>query len=214
MSETQYTLILEQTVYTKAQLADSGLLDKPQIALAGRSNVGKSSLINALSGRKQLAKVSSTPGKTASINFYRVEPGGFYLVDLPGYGYAQRSKTERQKWAELINDYLRGCPSIISLGVLLDCRLEPQNADLELIAFARSLGLPLLPLLTKADKCSQKERGARQRQWQALLAGQKPLVSSAVGPASGRIGISRLWEEIVALAGNTEPDSDAPPDEG
>lgn len=209
MSEMQYTLILEQTVYTKAQLFESGLLDKPQIALAGRSNVGKSSLINALSGRKQLAKVSSTPGKTASINFYHVEQGDFYLVDLPGYGYAQRSKTERQKWAELINDYLTGSPSLLALGVLLDCRLEPQNADLDLISFARSLGLPLMPLLTKADKCSQKERSARQKQWQALLAGQKPILTSSTGPASGRIGIARLWEEIFALAASSEKEETA-----
>lgn len=203
MSETQYTLTLEDTIYTKQQLMASPLMRQPQIALAGRSNVGKSSLINALGGRKQLAKVSATPGKTASINFYMVEPGGFYLVDLPGYGYAQRSKTERQKWAELINDYLLQAPNLAALGILLDCRLEPQNADLDLIGYARKLGLPLLPVLTKADKCNQKERMTSQKRWQALLAGQKPLLTSASGPAATRLGIEDLWSAIagsVALA--------------
>lgn len=206
MSEMQYSLFLEQTVYTKEQLLESPFVTSPQIALAGRSNVGKSSLINALSGRRQLAKVSSTPGKTASINFYRVEPGGFFLVDLPGYGYAQRSKTERKKWAELINDYLNSRANILALAVLLDCRLSPQDVDIELISYARSLGLPLLPILTKADKCSQKERAIRQRDWQALLAGEVPQVTSAQGPAQKRIGLDKLWRRINDIFAASTPD--------
>lgn len=196
MSEMQYSLFLEETVYTREQLGASVFIPVPQIALAGRSNVGKSSLINALSGRRQLAKVSATPGKTISINFYRVEPGSFFLVDLPGYGYAQRSKTDRKKWAELIDDYIKSRANLMALAVLLDCRLEPQDVDLELIAYARSLGLPVLPVLTKADKCNQKERSARQKQWKALLAGQNPILTSASGPAQKRIGLDQLWEAI------------------
>ena len=89
------TVILEKTIYTIDQLGEMPL---PQLALAGRSNVGKSSLLNKLTGRKNLAKISSTPGKTRSLNFYRVSPEEFYLVDLPGYGYARCSKTERVSW--------------------------------------------------------------------------------------------------------------------
>lgn len=196
MSEMQYSLFLDATVYTREQLLASPLVSAPQIALAGRSNVGKSSLINALSGRRQLAKVSATPGKTASINFYRVEPGGFYLVDLPGYGYAQRSKSEREQWASLVGDYLSSRANILSLAVLLDSRLAPQEADLELIAYARSLNMPLLPVMTKADKCNQKERSTRQKEWKALLAGEAPTLTSASGPAQKRIGLDKLWNKI------------------
>lgn len=203
MSEMQYSLFLEETVYTREQLGASVFIPVPQIALAGRSNVGKSSLINALSGRRQLAKVSATPGKTISINFYRVEPGSFFLVDLPGYGYAQRSKTDRQKWAALIDDYLKSRANLMALAVLLDCRLEPQDVDLELIGYARSLGLPVLPVLTKADKCNQKERSARQKQWKALLAGQSPILTSASGPAQKRIGLEQLWENINEVVKET-----------
>ena len=97
------TLTLESTVYTLQQLLD---VPEAQVALAGRSNVGKSSLINALAVRKKLAKVSATPGKTRSINFYRVQPHNFFLVDLPGYGYASVAKTERDRWGKLMEDFL------------------------------------------------------------------------------------------------------------
>lgn len=196
MSEMQYSLHLEATIYTRDQLLASPLVAEPQIALAGRSNVGKSSLINALSGRRQLAKVSATPGKTASVNFYRVDPGSFYLVDLPGYGYAQRSKSERKEWAALIDDYLSSRANILALAILLDSRLSPQDADLDLIAYARSLNMPLLPVMTKADKCNQKERSARQKEWKALLAGESPILTSASGPAQKRIGLDKLWNRI------------------
>ena len=113
-----------------------------QIALAGRSNVGKSSLVNALAGRKKLAKVSSTPGKTRSVNFYLVEPLRFYLVDLPGYGYARASHSEREKWAKLLERYLTECASLKALALLLDCRLPPQQLDLNLASFAQVMGCP------------------------------------------------------------------------
>ena len=128
------SLTLETTAYTLDQLL---ALPEAQIALAGRSNVGKSSLINALAGRKKLAKVSATPGKTRSVNFYRVEPYKFYLVDLPGYGYARASHEERRKWAKLLEHYLADCKTLKALALLLDCRLPPQKLELELESFAR-----------------------------------------------------------------------------
>ncbi|MDR2503384.1 MAG: ribosome biogenesis GTP-binding protein YihA/YsxC [Deltaproteobacteria bacterium] len=191
-------LILESTVYTRGQLA-AAIPPGPQAALAGRSNVGKSSLINALAGRKRLAKVSATPGKTCSINFYRAHPEGFHLADLPGYGYARRGKEERRQWDELINAYLRSGADIFALVLLLDCRLDPQKADLDLLAFARMLGLEVLPLLTKADKCTRQERENRRRQWQAMFPGRVPLLVAAGAAAASRFGLEDLWAALRAL---------------
>lgn len=190
----QPTLTLEITAYTLEQIA---VPPCPQTALAGRSNVGKSSLVNALAGRKTLAKISATPGKTRSLNFYRVNPDGFYVVDLPGYGYARCSKQEREKWDMLIRRYLAGCAHLKALVLLLDCRLPPQQLDLRLAAFAREHGIPLLPVLTKADKCTQRERAERQTTWSRLLDGIRPLPVSA----RSRMGMDALWEALRQAAG-------------
>lgn len=189
------TLILETTAYTMDQLM---AVDTPHIALAGRSNVGKSSLVNALAGRKALAKVSSTPGKTRSINYYRVSPGDFYVVDLPGYGYARCSKQEREKWNTLLQRYLGGCDRLKALALLLDCRLPPQAIDRQLADFAKAKGLPILPILTKADKCTQRERAVRQAEWRAIV-GTLPLLTSA----QSKLGIETLWEALYQAAGCT-----------
>lgn len=185
-------LELEKTVYTAAQLART---DIPQVAMAGRSNVGKSSLINALAGRKKLARVSAIPGKTRSINFYMVKPYDFYLVDLPGYGYARASHEERRSWAKILEDYLTGNAALRGLALLLDCRLPPQAIDRDLAAFANSLNLPILPILVKIDKCSQAERQKRQKEWMQIL-GEKPLQASALR----RYGLEDVWRAIARLA--------------
>ncbi|MDE5879276.1 MAG: ribosome biogenesis GTP-binding protein YihA/YsxC [Desulfovibrio sp.] len=186
------TLELETTAYVTGQLPS---VDRPQIALAGRSNVGKSSLINALAGRKKLAKVSAQPGKTRSVNFYRVRPQDFYIVDLPGYGYARASHEERRQWAKTLEAYLSRDRHIRALALLLDCRLPPQKLDMDLAAFATSKGLPVLPILTKADKCTQREREARRREWRDIL-GVAPIITSA----SHRQGIDKLWRALDAAA--------------
>ena len=191
------TLTLESTVYTLQQLLD---VPEAQVALAGRSNVGKSSLINALAVRKKLAKVSATPGKTRSINFYRVQPHNFFLVDLPGYGYARASHSERRSWAALLEKYLSTCKNLRALALLLDSRLPPQKLDLELAGFARSCGLPLLPILTKADKCTQVERSKRQQEWSRLLNGIMPLPVSS----KDMRGVDALWSELRRFAGTGE----------
>lgn len=188
-------LVLEQTLYTLAQLK-AAAPDSAHIALAGRSNVGKSSLINALAKRKQLAKVSSTPGKTRSVNLYRVEPHGFYLTDLPGYGYAKRSKSERELWANLIEKYLAECENLAAIAILLDCRLEPQEADIMMVKFALAHNIPIVPVLTKADKCTQKERSDRIAKWTVLIPRGEPLaVSSHTG-----MGMEKLWKQLIKTA--------------
>lgn len=193
----QSTLILETTAYTLDQLTS---LAVPQIAFAGRSNVGKSSLINALARKNKLAKTSSTPGKTRSVNYYRVVPEDFIIVDLPGYGYAQCSKEERRKWAKLIEQYLVSCHGLQALAVLLDSRLDPQRLDVELTSYARANNIPLLPILTKGDKCKQRERVVRQKQWAALLDGQRPIITAS----KNELGIPELWKELKRVAGHAE----------
>ena len=193
------TVILEKTIYTIDQLEEMPL---PQLALAGRSNVGKSSLLNKLTGRKNLAKTSSTPGKTRSLNFYKVSPEDFYLVDLPGYGYARCSKSEREKWATLINRYLRGNARLFGVVALLDSRLPPQALDIELITFIRSQGIDVFPVMTKADKCKQPVRSANQAAWQRLLGSEKPplLTSSHSG-----MNIDKLWQFFLDRFAAVQP---------
>ena len=191
-------LILEETLYTLGQLK-SAAPEKAHIALAGRSNVGKSSLINALAKRKQLAKVSSTPGKTRSVNLYRVAPQNFFLTDLPGYGYAKRSKSERELWANLIEKYLVECENLVAVAILLDCRLEPQEADKMMVQFALAHQIPIIPILTKADKCTQKERSERISQWTVLIPRGEPI---AVSSHSG-LGLRELWKKLILVAENS-----------
>ncbi|MEG2172566.1 MAG: ribosome biogenesis GTP-binding protein YihA/YsxC [Desulfovibrionaceae bacterium] len=200
----QPTLILETTAYTLEQLAH---LEQDQVALAGRSNVGKSSLVNALAGRKALAKVSASPGKTRSINFYKVSTEDFFVVDLPGYGYARCSKEERNKWAKLLERYLVTCTHLKALALLLDCRLPPQNIDVALAQFAQAHDLPLLPILTKADKCNQRERNDQQRVWKGLLGGLTPIITSA----RDKQGITDLWTALHgAVYGEKEQEEPSP----
>jgi GTP-binding protein len=170
-------LILEHTAYEPEQMPE---LAASQVALAGRSNVGKSSLINRLAGRKSLARISSTPGKTRSVNFYRVRDEDWYLVDLPGYGYARVSKKEREKWSVIVAAYMKDNPVLKAVVLLIDCRLDPQAKDLELLDYVRGMSIPLIPVLTKADKCKQSERDRRRSQWRNLLeGGRAPLLVSA-----------------------------------
>lgn len=185
-------LQLEATAFTRGQLLYPG---HAQAALAGRSNVGKSSLINALAGRKALAKVSATPGKTRSINYYRLQGTEAFLVDLPGYGYAKCSHEERKKWGELLQYYFQHTPGLKTLVLLLDARLSPQKADKELMAYAMGLGIPLLAVLTKADKCGKKELAATLRAWEALAGKSALMVTSS----RSRAGVAELGQRIAAV---------------
>jgi GTP-binding protein len=125
--------------------------DKPEYAFIGRSNVGKSSLINMLTERKKLAKISSTPGKTILINHFIIN-NQWYLVDLPGYGYAKQSKTERLKWEKMIRKYILSRTNMLTLFLLIDIRIEPQKIDLEFIEWLGVSNMPFVITFTKADK--------------------------------------------------------------
>ena len=128
--------------------------DKPEYAFIGRSNVGKSSLINALVQKKNLAKTSQTPGKTQLINHFQIDKK-WYLVDLPGYGYAKVSKTDREKFEKMIHEYLENRENLLYTFVLVDIRHEPQKLDMEFMNNLGEQGIPFCIVFTKADKLSQ-----------------------------------------------------------
>lgn len=130
--------------------------NKPEYAFIGRSNVGKSSLINMLTNRKQLAKTSSTPGKTITINHFLINEN-WYLVDLPGYGFAQRSKKDREAWKIMLDNYIKNRKNLVSMFVLVDSRIEPQKIDLEFINHLGELQMPFSIIFTKVDKIKESE---------------------------------------------------------
>ena len=164
----------------------------PEIVLAGRSNVGKSSLINRLAGKKGLARTSATPGKTQSINFYRFD-GDFFIVDLPGFGYAKAAKSAKRKWSRLIEQYFRIRSTIRLVIHLVDARLEPTRPDLELEEWLNELKMPRLVVATKADKLSGNEKAVQQRTISAAFHAEPVIMASAI---TG-IGCSEIWKAVV-----------------
>lgn len=136
---------------------------RPQIALAGRSNVGKSTLLNRLVGQKNLAKVSATPGKTRSLNFFLINDT-FYLVDLPGYGFAKVSKSLRHDWGKLIEDFLTKGPHLIGLVLLIDVRRDVSDDDVMLLDWLAARKLPALAVITKTDKVTRDQMNRKVRQ--------------------------------------------------
>ena len=172
----------------------------PEIAVAGRSNVGKSSLINSLLRRKKFARVSNTPGRTREINFFRVNDQ-FVLVDLPGYGYARISKEQRAEWRPLIEGYLRSSPQLRGIVQLLDVRHDPTKDDLQMLEFLAELEVPTIVVLTKTDKLSRAAVPKRVRE----VADQIGVDADQVIPYSVESGHTAarqdLAEAIVGLLG-------------
>ena len=142
--------------------------DRPEIVFSGRSNVGKSSLINKLCNRKNLARVSATPGKTATINFYRIDTA--YFVDLPGYGYAKVSNAERDRWDELINSYFEADRAVCLLVQLLDSRHAPSADDVQMLEYLRYHNIPFVAALTKADKLKKSQLEATKQEFERICA--------------------------------------------
>jgi GTP-binding protein len=165
--------------------------NKPQIAFAGRSNVGKSSIINSLLHRKKLVKTSVTPGKTQLINFFIIN-GQFYFVDLPGYGYARVPQAVTDTWAPMIEGYLKNSQDLRAVVVLLDVRREPDERDIRLLDWLRQYDIPAICALTKADKLSRQESDRTRRNIMERLELSDLLLTSARGGQ----GIKELWSEI------------------
>ncbi len=170
--------------------------DLPQVAIAGRSNCGKSSLINALMGRKKLARVSQTPGKTREINFYEVN-GSFYLVDLPGYGYARAPEEMRRKWPAIIDVFLSENPRLEGVILLMDSRRGVLPADRRLLSFLADHQTPVLYVLTKIDKLNRSGRQSAAAAVRADL--EAPADQALATSARTREGLDSLIESIFAL---------------
>jgi GTP-binding protein len=175
---------------------------RPQIAFAGRSNVGKSSIINSLLHRKNLVKTSQTPGKTQLINFFIIN-GSFYFVDLPGYGYAHVPRAVTDAWAPMIEGYLEGSSSLSAVVVLLDIRRTPDERDIRLLEWLRQYDIPVVYALTKTDKLNRQETEKARRTISAGLGLSGPLLLTS---AKSGLGMKELWGEIVKRINTQDPE--------
>lgn len=184
----------EKAIGTSAQLDVS---DLPEICFSGRSNVGKSSLINKLLGRKSLARVSTKPGKTVTINFFKLE--NLRLADLPGYGYARVSHSEKIRWSGLMEDYFGTNRNIALVLQLVDMRHPPSDDDLGMLDFLHQSGYPFVVVLTKSDKLNvsqRKERLEKIRQELSFLPEDTPIIPFSAQNGEGVDALRGLMEEI------------------
>ena len=178
-------------------------LDLPEIAFAGRSNVGKSSLLNKVLKRRSFARVSKTPGRTREINFFKVN-GAFILADLPGYGYARVSKERSAEWGPLIESYLRGTKHLRGVVQLLDVRHDPTNDDRQMLDFLADVEVPVMFVATKIDKLSRAAAEQRVRELAIML----QVEEAHVIPFSAQTGVGR--DELAeAIAGLLAPEEAA-----
>lgn len=168
--------------------------DYPEVAFAGRSNVGKSSLINTLVNRKRLVKTSSTPGRTQLINFFRVNDC-LSLVDLPGYGYAKVPPAVKKKWGPMVETYLSGRTGLAAVVLLMDVRRTPREEELRLIEWLEHYGIAMIPVLTKADKLSKTKQ--HQQVQIAARTLDIPAQRLILFSAKSRLGKAALWQCIV-----------------
>lgn len=181
--------------------------NKPEFAFIGRSNVGKSSLINLLTQRRSLAKTSSTPGKTQTVNHYLINDA-WYLVDLPGYGYAHTSKEKKSGFGKVIEQYIK-TRDIACVFILIDIRLEPQTIDIHFIQWIGSLGIPLMLVFTKVDKLSKSQTKLHVQRYEQKLLEQwetlPPVLLTSSTAGEGREDIlTAIAEAIERWNGNSK----------
>lgn len=183
--------------------------DRPEICFAGRSNVGKSSALNVLTNRKQLARVSKTPGRTRLLNFFAVDiadrPGpnkrseSLRFCDLPGYGFARGPKDERRTWGKMIGDYLQNRDCLVAIVVLIDAEVGPQPRDFEMMEFMRGASCPFIIAATKADKLPRTRRGAALDKIANAL--EVPRDSVFAFSSHENLGRRELWNALCAASG-------------
>ncbi|MEM7655076.1 MAG: ribosome biogenesis GTP-binding protein YihA/YsxC [Bacteroidota bacterium] len=194
-------MIIRSATFIKSSqtMAQLPLPNYPEYGFVGRSNVGKSSLINCLVEHKQLAKTSSTPGKTQLINHFLINES-WYLADLPGYGYAKTSKTKRARFADMILNYCTDRKNLQAIFVLIDSRIKPQSIDLEFLEFLGIKQIPFVILFTKIDKLNQKEFSKNMRQYKHTLNQTweelPPMVNTSAVKGRGRKEILEGIEDL------------------
>ena len=212
MSVAEYSVDDPQFVKSSAKRQECPKADRPEYAFIGRSNVGKSSLINMLTGRRALAKTSSTPGKTQLLNHVSMSTAGreWYLVDLPGIGYAKVSKKDRKSWERTSKEYLTKRENLMCIMMLIDSRLPPQKIDLDFMVWMAENGLSFAMIFTKVDKLTIAEREAflpryterMLKQWSAM----PPHFVTSSEKGDGR-------QEVLAFIAQTNPIYRKPPEE-
>ncbi|MCI5600262.1 MAG: ribosome biogenesis GTP-binding protein YihA/YsxC [Hallerella porci] len=193
MNETMMNITAEfTTAATKlSQIPDDGL---PQVAFLGRSNAGKSSLLNALSGKKKLVRISSKPGKTREINFFKINQA-FYLVDLPGVGFAGVDFNKMSEMENGIRAYVEKSKNLRGIIYLIDSKVGLQPIDVETIENVRAAGCPILPVMSKCDKANQSEQAKTRNAIQKILGNDvKPLRLSVLK----KVGMEEIWQEILS----------------
>lgn len=173
--------------------------DRPEVAFSGRSNVGKSTLINVLLNRKKIARTSSTPGRTQSINFFSVDDR-LYLVDLPGYGFARVPPGMKKSWGEMVETYLRKRSNLNTVVVILDIRRDPSSGDLNLLGWLNRYGRHAIVVLTKADKLSRNQSLSRAKLIGAQLDHLLP-EKTVLFSAKTRQGREQIWGRIAQATG-------------
>jgi len=174
--------------------------DMPEIAFAGKSNVGKSSLINILVNRKGLARTSSRPGRTQSINFFTMGKS-LYLVDLPGYGFARVPLKIKKSWQSMVETYLRERSNLKAVVVILDIRREVSSGDTDLLSWLKHYGINAIPVLTKADKLSRQKARTRAHTITRKLTDVSP-IGPILFSAKTRQGREEIWDKIRRVAGS------------
>jgi GTP-binding protein len=196
-------MIIKSATFVKSAVTPAHYppADRPEVAFAGRSNVGKSSLINRLLNRRRLVKTSSTPGRTQLINFFAVNEN-LYFVDLPGYGYARVPANIQRTWAPMVEAYLGGRPTLRAVVLIIDIRRLPGREEHDLLARLRLQKVAVLPVLSKTDKLSRMHQQTRQRTIAAAL-GLAPTDLILFSAKSG-LGRSELWQAIEGRIGTDE----------
>jgi GTP-binding protein len=194
MNITEAEFICSNSEYKKCPVPDM-----PEFAFIGRSNVGKSSLINMLVSRKGLAKTSGTPGKTQLINHFLINKS-WYLVDLPGYGFAKTSQATRQKWEKMIGNYLKNRENLINTFVLIDARHEPQKIDLEFMTWMAEKGLPFSIVFTKSDKLTKNELASSMNTYRKKMLEQwEEMPRSFISSSESSLGKKEMLAYIEEL---------------
>lgn len=177
----------------------------PEIAIAGKSNVGKSSFINFMVNQNKLAKTSQEPGRTRLLNYFEINNGEYYFVDLPGYGYAKVNKQEKQKWGGLIENYLRTSKRLVNVFVLVDMRHEPTDDDKMLINYLYNYNIPFTIIATKADKLSRaQQQKCLATIASALCVGTKDILVTSASAKTGKEGVLARIDMLLENARSVE----------